>query len=100
DACPAITPIDGALCSLNVSWCRYGRSDGMTNRCACGVDKRWVCLVVADSPLRDPTADFPVTNATCSEGSPCGEGVRCTIPRVRTCTCMSSSRFVCTKPAE
>lgn len=100
DVCPAISPLDGARCALNYPWCAYPRTDGLVNRCKCGVDKRWVCLVVSETPPRDSEALLPVTNATCSEGAPCGEGIRCTIPRVRTCTCMSSSRFSCTKPAE
>lgn len=100
DVCPVISPVDGARCELNVPWCGYARTDGLVNRCKCGVDKRWVCLVIAETPPRDETAILPVTTPSCSEGAPCGEGFRCTIPRVRTCTCMSSSRFSCTKPAE
>lgn len=105
-ACPSSAPEDGAGCSADVGWCAYrvDPAHGLAAKCACGVDRRWTCLLVRDDDRRNPLpADsMPLTYASCTEGAPCAEGVRCTISGAspRTCSCTSAGILLCTRPAQ
>lgn len=101
-ACPAARPEERAPCAAAVGWCNY-RVDparALAAKCACGVDGRWVCLVVRDDDTRarpddaEPVAPT-LTSVACTEGAPCADGVTCTIPQTRSCVCMSSGRLAC-----
>lgn len=104
--CPRSAPVDGASCAQDVGWCHYriDPAGGVAANCACSVDRRWTCLLARDDDRRNPLAPdaVPLTNASCTEGAPCAEGVRCTVsgasPRV--CGCTSAGILLCTRPTQ
>ena len=104
-ACPSGAPVEGEGCSVDVGFCHYrvDPAHGLAATCACGVDRRWTCLVVRDDDRRNPLAPstMPLSNASCTEGAPCVEGVRCAVGGVgaRTCGCTSAGILLCTRPA-
>jgi len=104
--CPSSAPVDGARCGADVGWCSYrvDPAGGLAAKCACGVDSRWTCLLVRDDDRRNPlpAAAMPLTAASCTEGAPCAEGVRCTLSGAspRTCSCTSAGILLCTRPAQ
>lgn len=104
--CPYSAPVDGASCSVDTGWCSY-RVDpaaGLAATCACGVDRRWTCLLVRDDDRRNPlpASEMPITTASCTEGAPCVEGLKCMLsgPSPRTCSCTSAGILLCTRPAQ
>lgn len=104
--CPYSAPVDGASCAIDTGWCTY-RVDpaaGLAATCACGVDRRWTCLLVRDDDRRNPlpASEMPLSNASCTEGAPCVEGLKCTVagPSPRTCACTSAGILLCTRPAQ
>lgn len=104
--CPRSAPVDGAGCGVDVGWCSYrvDPAGGLAAKCACSIDRRWTCLLVRDNDRRNPLpADaVPLTSASCTEGAPCAEGVRCSVSgsSPRTCGCTSAGILLCTRPAQ